>query len=272
MKAPIQIESTGSEQRVEPALRGRELTRRFGGLLAVDSVDISVLPKTIAGIIGPNGAGKTTLLNLLSGAVKPTSGRVWLGSTDLTSKGATDRASEGLRRTFQNIRLFTQMSILENLLVGQHVQLRGWLFGGVVQGRSVRIAERDARERAMEVLEAVGLTQAPSRLAGELSYGDQRRLEMVRALVARPKVLLLDEPAAGLNSAEKSRTAELILQLPEFFGVTVVLVEHDMDLVSRTCDHVTVLDYGHVLCSGPPREVLNNPEVIEAYIGVEEEA
>jgi branched-chain amino acid transport system ATP-binding protein len=252
-----------------PALAGRRLTRRFGGLTAVDNVDISIPQQSIVGVIGPNGAGKTTLLNMLSGAIKPTSGNVLLAGKDVTKLGPTQRAAAGLRRTFQNIRLFSQMSIMENVLVGQHVKLRGWVVGGVLRGRTVRACEAAARDNAMEVLDVVGLDHDPTRLAGELSYGDQRRLELARALAADPTVLLLDEPAAGLNSAEKSRTAELILELPGLFGVTVVLVEHDMDLVSRTCQQVTVLDYGIELCSGTPHTVLNDPRVIEAYIGVE---
>ncbi len=265
-----EIDSARTDNEV-PALSGVSLTRRFGGLLAVDDVNLAVPTRVIAGIIGPNGAGKTTLLNLLSGAVPPSSGRVLLGKTDITQANATSRAAVGVRRTFQNIKLFTQMTVLDNILVGQHVQTRGWVLGGVLRGPAVRRAELAARQRAHQVLDDIGLRCAPEALAGSLSYGDQRRLEMARALAAAPKVVLLDEPAAGLNSAEKARTAELIASLPSQFELSVLIVEHDMDLIRNTCSHVTVLDYGHVLCEGPPTTVLRDQRVIDAYLGTGDE-
>jgi branched-chain amino acid transport system ATP-binding protein len=190
-------------QKVAPALRATDLTRRFGGLVAVDGVSLEVQAGSVVGVIGPNGAGKTTLLNLLSGAVACNGGSVVVGERDLTKVNAAGRSAAGLRRTFQNIRLFTSMSVLENVMVGQHTRTRGWLGGGIIRWPAVRQAEADALDRARHLLNEFGLGTREHDPAGSLSYGEQRRLELVRAVSADPSVLLLDEPAAGLNSAEK---------------------------------------------------------------------
>ena len=245
------------------------LTKRFGGLIAVDGANLQVSAQQVVGIIGPNGAGKTTLLNLLSGALVADAGTIYFDGHDISKAGASRRASHGLRRTFQNIRLFTTMTVLENVVVGLHPQTKGWLLGGMLGGRRVRQAEAQAVDRAKEVLDALGMTRRNRDLAGSLSYGEQRRVEIARALASSPRLLLLDEPAAGLNSSEKRDAADLIRSMPERFGVAVVLVEHDMALVSRTCSHVAVMDYGKPLCEGPPEKVLADPRVIEAYLGTE---
>jgi len=250
-------------------LSAHGLEKRFGGLVAVDGVSLTVPHRQVVGVIGPNGAGKTTLLNLLSGALPADSGAIFLDGKDITPMKAAQRAGVGLRRTFQNIRLFTGMTVVENVVVGMHVQTKGWLLGGIFGGPGVREAEQEAFHVAYEVLESMGLADLAGALSGSLSYGQQRRLEIARALASRPRVLLLDEPAAGLNSAEKRQAAEMIANLPEQYGLSVVLVEHDMDLVSRTCSSVSVIDYGKPLCDGPPRQVLSDQRVISAYLGTE---
>lgn len=250
-------------------LSARGLKKCFGGLVAVDGVGLTVPRGQVVGIIGPNGAGKTTLLNLLSGALKADSGTILLDGADITSMSAPQRAGVGLRRTFQNIRLFTSMTVIENVVTGMHMQTRGWLVGGILGGRRVRDAEKDALDVAYDVLQSMGLADLAGAMAGSLSYGQQRRLEIARALAAGPRVLLLDEPAAGLNSAEKRQAADMIASLPQQYELSVVLVEHDMDLVSRTCSSVSVIDYGKPLCDGPPRQVLSDQRVIDAYLGTE---
>ncbi|WGX97475.1 ABC transporter ATP-binding protein [Nocardioides sp. L-11A] len=251
----------------EQLLAAHGLAKRFGGLVAVDGVDLAVPAGQIVGIIGPNGAGKTTLLNLLSGALRADEGTILLDGADITRRNAAQRAALGLRRTFQNIRLFGGMSVLENVVVGMHAQTRGWIAGGIVGGPRVARAEQDAFDTALAVLDALDLGTRVDHLAGSLSYGEQRRVEIARALASSPRILLLDEPAAGLNSAEKRAAAELIRTLPERYGLSVVLVEHDMDLVTHTCATVSVIEYGRPLCAGRPAEVLSDQRVIDAYLG-----
>jgi len=251
-------------------LEATAITCRFGGLLALEEVSLSARAREIVAVVGPNGAGKTTLLNLLSGVIRPASGRVRLGSQDVTGWPADRIAAAGLRRTFQNIRLFADMDVMENVLVGLHLSLRGWLVGGIFPSPRRRAAEVDALERAHETLAAVGLVGDVSRRTGSLSYGEQRRLELARALAPAPRVLLLDEPGAGLNTAEKAEVAELIQSLPARFDVAVVLVEHDIEMVIATCSHVTVLDYGKVIATGAAAPVFRDPTVVEAFLGPED--
>jgi ABC-type branched-subunit amino acid transport system ATPase component len=256
--------------RTEAVLEATAITCRFGGLQALDGVSLSARAREIVGVVGPNGAGKTTMLNLLSGVIRPTSGTIRFRSHDVTNWPAHRIAAAGLRRTFQNIRLFADMDVMENVLVGLHLSLRGWLIGGILPTPQRRAAERAAVELAHEALAAVGLADDLSRRAGSLSYGEQRRLELARALAPKPGLLLLDEPGSGLNTAEKSEMAALIDSLPARFGVAVVLVEHDIEMVTATCSQVTVLDYGKVIATGGAAAVFKNPDVVEAFLGPDE--
>jgi branched-chain amino acid transport system ATP-binding protein len=243
------------------------LTRRFSGLVAVDGVDMTVAEGGIHAVIGPNGAGKTTLFNLISGLVPPTSGRILLDGADIARLPPERRAARGLGRTFQNIRVFASMSVLENVLTGLHPRLRAGLFGTVLRLPRFRADERAAVEAAYAALAMVGLQEAAARPAGALSYGDQRRLEIARAIAARPRLLLLDEPAAGMNPAETADLAVLLRRLRDEWGLSQLLVEHDMGFVMDLTDRVTVLSFGRRIFEGAPAEVRSEPVVIEAYLG-----
>ena len=242
------------------------LTRRYAGLVAVDSVDLVVEPNTIHAIIGPNGAGKTTLFNLISGIVAPSEGRIHFLGHDITAEPAFRRAALGMGRTFQNIRIFAAMTVLENVLTGLAPRFPGGLAAVVAMLPGVRRAERAAIARAREVLDLVGLLPKASEQATSLSYGDQRRLEIARALAAAPRLILLDEPAAGMNQAETAGLATLVRKI-RAAGTTVLLVEHDMSFVMDLSDRVTVLNFGRRIHEGPPSEVKREPRVIEAYLG-----
>ncbi len=241
------------------------LTRRYAGLIAVDSVSLTIEPGVHA-LIGPNGAGKTTLFNLVSGLVPPSSGIVRLLGRDVTRLPADRRAALGLGRTFQNIRIFTAMTVLENALTGLHTRLHPRLFPTLLRLPSFRTAERDAVARAHEALAFVGLADAAEQPAGSLSYGDQRRLEIARAIAPSPSLLLLDEPAAGMNPAETEALAHLVRRIRER-GTTVLLVEHDMGFVMGLADRVSVLSFGKLIFEGTPAAVRGAPVVIEAYLG-----
>ncbi len=246
------------------SLRG--LTRRYAGLVAVDHVDMDVAPGTIHAVIGPNGAGKTTLFNLVSGLVPPSEGRITLDGTDVTAQPAERRAAMGLGRTFQNIRVFASMTVLENVLTGLHSTLHAGLPSTILRLPRFRAEERAAVGRARAALDIVGLGPHADARASALSYGDQRRLEIARAMAPAPRLLLLDEPAAGMNPAETEALGTLVRRIRDT-GTTVLLVEHDMGFVMDISDRVTVLNFGKRIFEGAPSAVRQEPSVIEAYLG-----
>jgi branched-chain amino acid transport system ATP-binding protein len=243
------------------------LRKEFGGLVAVDDVDFTVPQGSIVSLIGPNGAGKTTFFNMLTGVYKPTAGRVVFDGAEMTGKPPHAFTQRGIGRTFQNIRLFQNMTALENVLVGMHVRLRGTLFEAIVRTPRVRNEEAEARVRARELLEYSGLVRKDGVIGRNLSYGDQRRLEVARALATQPKLLLLDEPTAGMNPQETADFTSFVARLRDEQNLAVLLIEHDMRVVMGVSDRVTVLDYGEKIAEGTPQEIQKNDRVIEAYLG-----
>jgi branched-chain amino acid transport system ATP-binding protein len=243
------------------------LRKEFGGLLAVDDVDFTVPEGAIVSLIGPNGAGKTTFFNMLTGVYKPTAGHVVFAGEDLTGRPPHVYTQRGIGRTFQNIRLFQNMTALENVLVGMHTRLSGKLLESILHTPRVKHEERDARDRARELLEYSGLRRKDQEIGRNLSYGDQRRLEVARALATEPKLLLLDEPTAGMNPQETGEFTDFVARLRADRGLTVLLIEHDMRIVMGVSDRVTVLDYGEKIAEGTPGEIQKNERVIEAYLG-----
>ena len=245
------------------------LSMRFGGLLAVDGVAFSVMQKEIFAIIGPNGAGKTTVFNCISGFYRPTSGDIRVAGSAIGGMPSHLVARQGLVRTFQNIRLFKSMTVLENLLVAQHAQLATGLLPGLLKLPAYRRSERAALERATYWLDQLGLRALANREAGTLSYGNQRRVEIARCMITKPRLLLLDEPAAGLNPQEKQELQQLIDRLRREHDVAVLLIEHDMSLVMGISDRILVMEHGKPILTGTPSEVRNDARVIKAYLGEE---
>lgn len=252
-----------------PLLEARSLTRRFGGLVAVNGVSFTVQPGEIFGLIGPNGAGKTTLFNLVTGLIQPSRGQMLYQGVELTRLRPHQVAARGIARTFQNIRLFSELSALENVMIAQHVHTRSGVFTGVLGLPPAPQEERQVWERGMELLHLVGLGDRAAEKAKNFPYGDQRRLEIARALALCPQVLLLDEPAAGMNPNEKQQLSEFIRAIRAQFNLTILLIEHHVPLVMGLCDRIAVLDFGQLIALGDPAEVKSNPAVIEAYLGVE---
>ncbi len=251
----------------EPLLQTQRLRKEFGGLVAVDDVDFTVPEGSIVSLIGPNGAGKTTFFNMLTGVYKPTSGLVFFAGENLTGKPPHMFTQRGIGRTFQNIRLFQNMTALENVLVGMHVRLKGNAIQAILRTPKVKKEESDARDRGRALLEFSGLRRKDDEIGRNLSYGDQRRLEVARALATEPKLLLLDEPTAGMNPQETSEFTTFVSRLREERGLSVLLIEHDMRVVMGVSDRVTVLDYGELIAEGEPKEIQKNERVIEAYLG-----
>jgi len=252
---------------VDNLLVAGNIRKEFGGLVAVSDLDFTIPDRSIVSLIGPNGAGKTTFFNMLTGVYKPTTGQMVFDGTDVTGKPPHAITKLGIGRTFQQIRLFPQMTALENVLVGMHSRLRGGILGSIFGTPRVRREEREAHEQGRGLLSYAGLGPVDDELAQNLSYGDQRRLELARALATEPKLLLLDEPTAGMNPQETVAFTDFLSKLRAERPITILLIEHDMKVVMGISERVTVLDYGEKIAEGTPGEIQRNERVIEAYLG-----
>ena len=244
-----------------------KLTMEFGGLTAVNEFSLELAPGELVGLIGPNGAGKTTVFNMVTGGLAPTRGKIVFEGKEITGRKPHKITAQGVARTFQNIRLFNDLTVFENVMVSFHYQMQSSVLGGILGLPRYRREAKRAHDTATHLLEEVRLAELAGEKAGRLPYGQQRRLEIARALATRPKVILLDEPAAGMNPAETEALIELIGRLRREYGLTVLLIEHDMTVVMGICERLKVLDYGHTIAEGTPEEIQNNERVIQAYLG-----
>ncbi|MBW4671751.1 MAG: ABC transporter ATP-binding protein [Cyanomargarita calcarea GSE-NOS-MK-12-04C] len=250
-------------------LEAKSLTRRFGGLVAVNNVSFSIKKHEIFGLIGPNGAGKTTLFNLITGLIPPSSGQLIFQGTEISQKSPHKIAALGIARTFQNIRLFGELSALENVKIARHLRTKSGIVSGILGMPPAAKEEYQNKQKALELLELVGLGDRAEEQARNFAYGDQRRLEIARALALEPQILLLDEPAAGMNPNEKQLLSDFIREVQKSFNLTVVLIEHHVPLMMGLCDRIAVLHFGELIALDTPGVVRNNPAVIEAYLGNE---
>ena len=254
-----------------PVLETRHLGIEFGGLKAVDDFNLTIGKTEIAGLIGPNGAGKTTVFNLLTKVYEPTSGAVLINGQDLHGMSIVQASRLGIARTFQNIRLFDKMTVEENVRIGLHNQIKYDMFSGILRLARYWKQEKRQHERAMELLDIFGMQDLADEVAGSLPYGAQRRLEIVRALATDPRLLLLDEPAAGMNPHETEELMENIAKIRDQFQIAILLIEHDMSLVMGVCEGICVLNFGRIIAKGTADEIQANPDVIEAYLGKKKE-
>lgn len=253
----------------DTVLKTENLGISFGGLKAVQDLKLEIKKGQLYGLVGPNGAGKTTVFNMITGVYKPTTGKFWLDGENLTGKNQEIINRKGIARTFQNIRLFNNMSVIRNVMVGLHNQpeFKCGVLASILRLPSYYKTEKAMRARAKEILRVVGLEEERNNLSCNLPYGKQRKLEIARALATNPKLLCLDEPAAGMNPHETADLMDIVRRIRDEYGVTILLIEHDMKFVSGLCDEITVLNFGTVLSQGTPKVALNDPEVIKAYIG-----
>ncbi len=248
-------------------LECKNTTMKFAGLLAVSNFNLNLQKNELVGLIGPNGAGKTTVFNMLTGIYMPTEGALTLEGESLNNLQPHDITRRGIARTFQNIRLFKDLSVLDNVRLGFHTHMKYGLFSIITQSRSSLNEEKNTREKALELLKIFDLQDKAHTLSKNLPYGDQRHLEILRALATKPKILLLDEPAAGLNHGEKEELLETVQEIRKKFDLTILLIEHDMKLVMAICERILVLDHGETIAEGTPKEIQANPLVIKAYLG-----